>query len=170
MITASESEQPQFYEPEEVQQILQLALARKGDQGELSRDQLREIASELEIDSACLEAAEQDWLQQKQINRKKQEFNGYRREQLKYSLVRYLIVNIFLLIINYLSAGTISWSLYILLFWGLGISLKTWKVWQQKGQNYEREFERWYLRQEMKQSLLNFWFWMKKTWQIITSG
>lgn len=169
-MTTSEVYSEKFYQPEEVQQILQIALARKGEQEELSRSQLWEIAAELEISPDYLEAAEEEWLNKKKVTIKKQEFNLYRREQLRQSVAKYIIVNVFLIIINLLSAGTLSWSWYILLIWGSAISLKTWKTFQEKGESYEQEFEKWYLRQEMKQSLLNFWQWTKKTWQILTSG
>ncbi|ELR97516.1 2TM domain-containing protein [Gloeocapsa sp. PCC 73106] len=169
MMTASELQQPQFYEPEEVQEILRIAIARKGEQEGLSREQLWEIAAELDIDPEYIQAAESDWLNQKKLNLKKQEFNLYLREELKQSIARYLIVNVFLITLNLTLVGSLSWSWYILLFWGLGISLKTWKTIQLKGKNYEQAFESWYFRQEMKRSLGNFWLWTKKTWQILTS-
>lgn len=169
MMTASELQQQQFYEPEEVQEILQMAIARKGEQGSLSREQLWEIAAELDIDPEYIEAAELQWLNLKKLNLKKQEFNLYRREQLQHSIVKYLIVNGFLLSLDLITTGGLSWSLYILFVWGLGVSLKTWKTTRVTGKAYEQAFESWYVRQEMKKSLGNFWQWVKKTWQILTT-
>ncbi|TVQ43661.1 MAG: hypothetical protein EA365_12130 [Gloeocapsa sp. DLM2.Bin57] len=163
------SQYQQYYNTEAVQEILQIAIARKGEQGDLSREQLWEIAAELDIQPEYIQAAEQDWLNRQQVNLKKQEFDLYRREELKQSLGKYIIINGFLITINLLSGGTLSWSLYIILFWGAGISLKTWKTLQTNGKIYEQEFERWYIRQEVKRSLGNFWLWTKKTWQVLTS-
>ncbi len=157
-----------YYSTKAAQEILQMAIARQGEQGDLSREQLWEIAAELDIKPEYIQAAELDWLNSQRVNLKKQEFNLYRREQLQQSLVKYVIVNGFLIAINLLSAGTVSWSLYIMLFWGAGISLKTWKTLQTKGKIYEQEFERWYIREEVKRSLGNFWVWTKKTWQVLT--
>ena len=159
-----------YYNSEAVQEILQLAIARQGEQGELSREQLWEIAAELDIQPDCIAAAEQDWLSSQRVNKKKEEFNLYRKARLKQSLGRYLIVNGFLVTINLISLGTLSWSLYILLIWGTGISLKTWKTMQTDGKSYEEEFESWCIRQEVKRSLGNFWLWAKQTWQILTNN
>jgi len=37
------------------------------------------------------------------------------------NLVTYIIVNIILFIINYATSGTISWALFVLFGWGIGI-------------------------------------------------
>jgi len=166
----SESPYPQSYTPEAVQEILNLAIARKGEQEDLSREQLWEIATELDIPQEYIQAAEEDWLSRQQIDLKKQEFNLYRRAQLQQSLAKYIIINGCLVGINLISLGTLSWSLYILIIWGSGLSLKAWKTLQTQGKNYEQEFESWYIRQEVKRSLGNFWLWLKQTWQILTSS
>jgi hypothetical protein len=164
-MSASELQPPQSYTQEDVQQILHLAIARKTDQGELSREQLWEIATELEIDGESLQAAEQDWLNQRFLAEKRQEFDIYRRERLKQKAIRYLIVNGFLVTLDFLSGGVLSWSLYLLLIWGLGLSLDTWKTFQSKGEAYEQAFQKWNLKNEMKQTLTSLWNKIKKAWQ-----
>ena len=73
---------PKFYSTEQVQQILNLAIARSDVGGlELSRDQLCEIASELGMDIKAVQKAEQDW----SLQQKKQEFNLYRKIKVKNS-------------------------------------------------------------------------------------
>jgi hypothetical protein len=164
-MSASELQPPQSYTQEDVQQILHLAIARKTDQGELSREQLWEIAAELEIDGESLQAAEQDWLNQRFLAKKRQEFHIYRRELLKQKAIRYLIVNGFLVTLDFISGGVLSWSLYILLLWGLGLSLDTWKTFQSKGEAYEQAFQKWNLKNEMKQTLATLWNKIKQAWQ-----
>ena len=165
-MSASELEEyPQFYSQEEIQQILNLAIARKADKGELSRQQLWEIAAELDIDSDCMRAAEQDWLKRKILEQKRQEFDAYRQESFKQKAARYLIVNGFSLALNFLTASTLSWSLYILLIWGIGLALEAWKTFHLKGNAYEEAFKHWYFRQELKQSVESVWQWIKKAWQ-----
>lgn len=160
-----QSQAPQFYSQEDIQQILHLALARKTDKEELSRDQLWEIAAELDIDPQSLQSAEQEWLSQKAMISKRQAFTRFRREQFKQKAVRYGIVNGFFLSLNILSAGTLSWSLYIILLWGLGLSLEGLKTFQTKGEAYEQAFQRWKLKNEMKESMANLWDRLKKAWQ-----
>ena len=165
-MSASELEQPQSYTQEDVQQILQLAIARQAYQGELSREQLWEIAAELEIDTQSMQAAEQDWLQYKSLEKKRQAFDLYRRDKLKQKATKYLIVNAFFIFLNLITASTLSWSLYILLLSGLVLSLDTWKTLQSKGEAYEQAFQHWNFKQEMKNSMGSLWEKLKKAWQI----
>ena len=165
-MSASESQPPKSYSQEEIQQILQLAIARQTDKGELSREQLWEIAAELEIDRNCLQAAEYDWLNQKLLEQKRQAFDIYRREQFKQKTIKYLIVNAFLVTLNLIGAGTLSWSLYVLLGWGLLLSLDAWKTFQSKGEAYEQAFQSWNLKHEMKRSIESLWDRLKKDWRI----
>lgn len=161
----AESKTPQTYSQEDIQHILQLALARKTDQEELSKKQLWEIATELDIDYSSLQEAEQEWLKHKEIQKQRQDFHNFQRSRFKQKLVRYLIVNGFLVSLNLLSAGTLSWSIYVLLFWGLGISLEAWKTFQTQSEEYEQAFQRWRIQNEVKQSVASLWDKIKRAWQ-----
>lgn len=139
------------YRSEEIQQILNLAIARQASSDDFSRSQLVEIAAELGISPEKLDLAEQEWLLQQEAQQKHREFNIYRRRQLQQSFAKYVIVNGFLVAINLLSAGSLSWSLYILLFWGLGLGLRTWNTYQLEGDEYEQAFQKWYRKQQLTQ-------------------
>jgi hypothetical protein len=145
------------YRQEDAQQIIQLAIAHKMNKEELSQEQLWEIAEELDIDAATLVQAEQQWLQQREMLQKRQEFDLYRRENLKHRLTRFGIVNGFLITLNLISSGGLSWSLYILLIWGMKITLNIWQTYQQSGEAYEQAFERWNVKNEVKQSISHIW-------------
>lgn len=165
-MTASENKITRSYHQEDIQQILQIAIARQAYEGEFSREQLLEIAAELEISPECLQVAEREWLAQQADLQKRQDFNVYRRGQLQKRFGNYAIVNSFLVLLNLVNAGELSWSLYILLFWGLGLGLNTWNTYQSKGEEYERAFQKWHRQHQLKQSLntaLNKWL---KAWQI----
>jgi hypothetical protein len=105
------------------------------------------------MDIKTVQKAEQDW----SLQQKKQEFNLYRKIKVKNRVVRYLIVNVFLLTANLLSGGWLSWLFYPSLFWGLTIALELWKSLQTKGEDYERDFLSWSLKKKMKQSLFSIW-------------
>ena len=139
------------YHQEDIQQILNIAIARQSDGGELSREQLMEIADELGISAENLLEAEQEWLIQQEQRQKHREFNLYRHKQLKKRFGKYLIVNSFLVGLNVLTAGQLSWSLYILLFWGLGLGLNAWNTYQLEGEEYERAFQTWYRKHQLSQ-------------------
>ena len=159
---------PQYsdsYSQEDIQQILQLAIASHNTDEELTRQQLWEIASELDINQATIVAAERDWLAQKVVNHQRQAFDLYRRQKFQQKLSKYAIVNTFLVSFNFVVAGTLSWSLYILLFWGLGIALSGWKAYFSKGEEYEKAFQRWNFQNEVKQTVATVWTRLQQAWQ-----
>ncbi|MGK7944798.1 MAG: 2TM domain-containing protein [Microcystaceae cyanobacterium] len=145
------------YRQEDAQEIIQLAIAQKMDREELSKEQLWEIAEELDIDAATLVEAEKEWLKQRETLQKRQEFDLYRRDTLKHQLTRFAIVNGFLVTLNLISSGGLSWSLYILLIWGMKATLNIWQTYQQSGEAYEQAFERWNVKNEVKQSINHLW-------------
>jgi hypothetical protein len=145
-----ETQTPRSYQQEDIQQILNLAIARQADSEELSREQLAEIATELGISTQNLLAAEQEWLVRQQERQKHREFDFYRRGHLKGRFGRYFIINSFLVGLNLLNDGHPSWSLYILLFWGLSLGLSAWNTYHLQGEEYERAFQKWYRRHQIK--------------------
>jgi hypothetical protein len=161
----SKLQPPDFYNPEEIQQILHLAIANSSEPRELSRQQLWEIAAELDIDRQLVQQAEKTWLDLQTINQKKQEFNIYRQRKLKNKAVRYLIVNVFLVSVNILSGGFFSWLYYLSLGWGLLLSLETWRTMQSSGDDYERDFQNWQLKNGVKRSLNGIWILLKKIYK-----
>ena len=160
-----ELQRPESYTQEDVQQILQLALASKNPREELSRKELLEMAADLDIQGESLEAAEKAWLVQKSNDLQRVTFDLYRKDRLKQKAIGFAIVNTFLISLNLVATGTLSWSLYILLLWGLKLSLDTWKTFQSKGEGYERAFQSWKFKQEMKSSVGNIWEKVKQGWQ-----
>jgi len=148
------------YQQEDIQQILNLAIARQASDGEFTHEQLVEIATELGISTDTLAEAEQDWLVQQKEGIKRQEFNIVRRSRLQKRAGKYVIVNGFLVGLNFISAGEVSWSLYILLFWGLGLGLNAWNTYQLQGEEYEQAFRRWHRKHQIAESIssrLNNW-------------
>lgn len=161
------------YRQEDIQQILQLAFAvaeRSSISGqdrseEMSRDQLLEIAAELDIPLESLELAEREWFDRKGELQKRQEFNLYRRNKFKKKFGSYLIVNAVLVLLNLVSAGTLSWSLYVLLLWGLGLGLNVWNIYQETDEEYEQAFQKWYSQKNLRRSLNSLWDKLNKGWQ-----
>jgi hypothetical protein len=152
-MTASESQITQIYSSEDAQGILQLAIARREEAGELSRVQLFEIAAELGISEQDIVLAEQQWLANRGEFQEKLVFNSYRRGRLRKNLIKYGIVNTFLVLLNFAGSHELSWSLFILLTWGLGLSLNAWNVYQTEGEEYEQAFSRWRLKKQVGESI-----------------
>ena len=144
-----------LYASEEAQQILQIAIAKETESGELTRTQLAEIASELNIAQETLWAAEQEWIALKSTSAQQQKFNQQKRQKFQHHLIRYGIVDGLLLLLNLL-AGGYGVALFIALAWGIGIALHGWRAYQTSGYRYQKEFEQWQRRQQVKQSMNNF--------------
>jgi 2TM domain len=137
------------YRSDDVQQILQRAMARK-QEGEFSHEQLLEMASELGISADNLQIAEQEWLAQRGEIQERKEFDAALREGLKSHFFSYLAVNTFLLLLNLVTDQTISWALYPLLGWGLGLLLQALQTYQLKGEKYEIAFQHWREHRQIK--------------------
>ena len=153
------------YSQEDIQEILNIAIANHHTDEELSRQQLWEIAAELDIDANTIQAAEKGWLAQKEGDRLRSKFNLVRRQKFQQKLAKYAIINTFLVSFNFVLAGALSWSLYILLFWGLGVALNGWRAYQTKGEAYERAFQRWSFQNDVKQTVTTVWNKVQQAWQ-----
>ncbi|MGF1536613.1 MAG: 2TM domain-containing protein [Elainellaceae cyanobacterium] len=153
------------YRQDEIQEILQIAIARHATADELSRQQLFEIAEELGLSEQHIQLAEQDWLLGRQTSREHRDFQHYRRVRFRQHLIKYGIVNGFLMLFDLTTYGdgtlTLSFSLYVALVWGLFLTLDGWRAFQTEGENYERAFQRWKRRQWIQKSaqrLLGQWW------------
>ena len=153
VMAVNETQISQVYGSEDAQGILQLAIARRQDEGELSRVQLFEIATELGISEQDIAAAEQQWLATRGEVQEKLVFNTYRSQKLQKNVTKYGIINSFLVLFNLAGSHELSWSLFILLTWGLGLSLNAWNVYQTEGEDYEQAFGRWRLKKQVGESL-----------------
>ena len=141
------------YSQEDIQQILSIAIARQSDDSEFSYQQLLEIAEELEITPESLQQSEIDWRSQNTIVRQKRTFDLFRRNKLKKKVGNYAIANSFLVLLDLLNSGDLSWSLYIMLIWGLKVGLDSWNTYYSNGEEYERAFQKWAGRNQLKQSV-----------------
>ncbi|PSB04344.1 2TM domain-containing protein [Merismopedia glauca] len=143
-----ESSLTRSYSQEEIQEILQLAIAKQADERDFSPQQLQEIAIELGISPDAIAQAEKTWLTQGIINRHRQEFELYRRTKWQKQLGNFAIVNLFLIALNILNAGEISWSLYVLLFWGLKIVRQAWNQYKASPEDDRKALQKWYRQQQ----------------------
>jgi hypothetical protein len=143
----------EVYSSEDAQQILQRAIARQAEAGELSRQQLLEIADELGISPETLAAAEQEWNLHRQELTTREAFDQERRRRFRQNLAKYGIVNGLLVGLNLATAHRVSWSLYVVFGWGIAVALSAWRTFQTEGDDYDRAFQRWQLKRQVGQSL-----------------
>ncbi|MEL6939227.1 MAG: 2TM domain-containing protein [Cyanobacteria bacterium J06598_1] len=145
----------ELYASEEAQQILQIAIAKETEVGELTRKQLAEIATELNIAPETLWSAEREWIALKSDASQQAIFNQQKRQRFHHHLIRYSIFNSFLLLLNLL-AGGYGFAAFVALTWGIPVVLHGWRAHQASGYRYQKDFESWKRRQQVKQSMQSF--------------
>ena len=158
MVYSRQNTMDKLYAMEDAQRILQIAIAQETDSGELSHQQLLEIAEELNISPAALATAEQEWHLMKGLAAEHHLFQQQRRQRLQNKLVRYGIVVGFLVVMDVLMPGgtilgKLGFSLYVALFWGAGLSLRAWRLLQTSGERYERDLTNWRRKRTMQQTI-----------------
>lgn len=145
-----------LYPAEDAQQILQLAIARQTEAGELSRTQLLEIAEELGISAQTLLEAEQEWDIKKYEIADQRLFNRQRREKFYHSLSRFGIFGVFLLAGALLTGGNfLITALFYLAFapWALKLAWDAWRIYRPNEYVYTQEFQRWRRKQRMERAV-----------------
>lgn len=142
-MSGSEPQRKRFYSHEDVQQILNLAIAKQVHQGEFSRTQLVEIAAELGISKGEIATAEQAWRQQQGEIQTRQTFNTLRQANLRKHAGQYVIVSSGFGILNLVIFASQPWSLVVVIPCGLKLALETWNVYYTQGEAYEQAFRRW---------------------------
>ncbi len=145
------------YQQEEIQEILQIAIARQASGSELSHAQLVEIATELGISAEELQLAETEWQSRKVEQKQREEYAAYLRQKIRRALGRYIIVNGCLVAVNLVSAGTISWAWYVISIWGLSLGVSTWNAHNSESDRYDEGFSKWQRRQQMRQTVNHLW-------------
>ena len=146
---ASQPSSPRLYTQEEVQQILNLAIARQMHGGEFTRAQLLEIAGELDISATDLGVAEQAWKQQQSQLQQRQAFNQYRQAMLKQQATKFAVVSAGFALLNVAGMGT-TWALYFMVPWGATLSWKVWNVLHPQGESYEQDFQKWQRKHKVR--------------------
>ncbi len=133
-----------------IEQILQKALARQSEGQEFTLSQLQDMAQELGISADNLQAAIQDWQSQRSTEKELEQFQMDRKKKLREQATTYLIVNTFLISLNVVTQGTLSWAIYPALGWGLGLALTTQRTFQTSGKNFDKDLRAWRRKQARK--------------------
>jgi hypothetical protein len=141
-----------YYRSEDAQQILQIAITRQAETGELTRSQLFEIAAELNIAPADILAAEREWQTRQGELVQRQAFDRARQSRFHSRLIKYLIVGGFFLLLDFFT-GWHGWSLLLLLGWGVSVALAAWKTYCLSEEDYNTAFQAWRQRQQLKRSV-----------------
>lgn len=143
-----ESSLSRSYSQEEIQEILQLAIAKQDQDRDFSAQQLQEIAVELGISPDAIAKAEETWQTQGIVSRHRQEFELYRRTKWQKDLGNFAITNVFLLSFDLINTGHPSWSLYVVLFWSMKLARQAWNQYKASPEDYQKALQKWHRQQQ----------------------
>jgi hypothetical protein len=137
-----------FYDDNEAEEILHLALRDSADSGAMTRERLLATASELGISEEAIVRAEQELARRKETTEREKsdqalfaEYKSYHRGRVFSGLGSWASTSILLLGINFLTSGGINWSIWPVGIWGLvevGHVLEALFSPPSKGEKFER--------------------------------
>ncbi|MCO5251797.1 MAG: 2TM domain-containing protein [Candidatus Kapabacteria bacterium] len=111
-----------LYSKEDVDRILKRAIdASPSYSGSITESELLRIASELNIDPAQVRKAMTEDVAVNEFESAKEIYRKRKRSSFYEHLTAYVIVNGFLVGIDYMTPG-ISWSIFPILGWGIGLA------------------------------------------------
>ncbi len=119
-LTSSSSQARPTFSAEAVQAILSKALELRAEDA-YSAEQLQEMAVELNVSPQQLETAVTDWQHQQTQNAQTQAALAKRRRARQTEWLNYALGSALLIGINVATAGTLTWAIFPVAGWGLGV-------------------------------------------------
>ncbi|MCH8979041.1 MAG: 2TM domain-containing protein [Armatimonadetes bacterium] len=135
---------------EDVDEILKLALRRQDGSDTDLRGRLNVAAQELGISDQHLKEAETEYLTNKAETQQFLEFKNRQRRELREHVFAYFIVNALLVAINLFTSGQITWSVWPILGWGVGLAFHAWAALNSDSETFQEEFEQFRRKQDRK--------------------
>lgn len=138
-----------FYEEEDAQQILRMALAQSTPDSSLSRESLFATAAELGISPEALAEAEERYTREKAERTERETFESEQRRTFFSHAATYSIVNLGLLAFNLVDMSRRSWdtnhlwAIYPILGWGIGLAFHWVTTYRRDSEPYQKAFETW---------------------------
>lgn len=141
------------YTPEEVKAILKRAVDLSAREEHFTRDHLLEMARDLGLDGEAVLQAEKEWLARQEEEEERAAFIARRRQEFRQHLVTFVLVNLFLVVLNFLVSPSFFWAIFPILGWGLGLAFHALEALPTSGPKFEAEFQKWRRRQRLKKQL-----------------
>lgn len=137
---------------EDVDGILMLALRRQGRDDQDLRSRLLASAEELGISEEELALAEAEYAK---VHNQKADFIEFRQKQVREfreHFFTYIVVNTFLVAIDFLSDQRIEWAMWPILGWGIGLAFHAWGSLNASSDSFQSEFAHYIRKKERKES------------------
>lgn len=137
-----------MYSEQEAEEILRLA-TRKDTDG-ISRDRLMQMAEELGISPEAVANAENTVRTQREEIAERREFDLAQKRSFFSHVASFVVVNAGLVAFNLIDEGHISWALWVIAAWGLGIGSRALRTFLRGSEGYQKDFETWQRSQRLR--------------------
>jgi len=136
------------FTPEQIEQIIKIALANKTNKVTDNKINIYEIAKELNIDESVLNDAIKQFESNAEINKIRETYIKHKKKKFFEHFFYYAFVNSTLIAFNILSDGSISWSLMLLIGWGLGLAINAYNAFNFNEEDFQRFYKKILRRQK----------------------
>ena len=130
------------YTHEDGEEVLKRAIAIDALETN-TKDVVRRTAAELGVSESAVERAEAEYFKEKHRKAELEQFAQDQRKGFYSHFGTYLAVMAFLVGFDVIRDGSLNWSLYALLGWGLGVVLHGVGVFTKRTEDFQVQFEEW---------------------------
>ena len=130
------------YTHQDGEEVLKRAIAIEALETNV-QDVVRRTAAELGLSEEAVERAEREYFIEKREQAEVEEFAKLQRRSFYSHLASYLIVNGFLFALDIFKDGRLSWAMYPLLGWGIGIAFHALSTFNRANEDFQEEFDAW---------------------------
>lgn len=137
---------------DDVEAILRIAVNQASISGGQSlRERLLAAADELGLTPEQIAEAEKKYFIEQQEKAELAEFTKHQRNEYMEHAGAFLGVNATLFVINFLTAGHISWAWWVFFAWGIGIVCGFPSAFMVNSNGFQNEFKQWQKRKRRKE-------------------
>ncbi len=140
----------QEYRQDDGEEILRRAIAIDAMQGH-NKEVLLKTAEELGISKEAVEQAEREYFTQQKEQGELAEFIRHQRRGFYSHLWSYVVVNSFLVCMDFFSNGRLEWAYWPVFGWGIGMAFHALSVFNTQSEDFQKEFEQW--REQRRKAL-----------------
>ncbi len=128
---------------EDVDEVLKIALRNQGRCDPELRERLLATAAELGISERELAEAEEEHARRKSERTEFIEFKQRQVREFREHFFVYIVINTLLVGINFVTVGTVSWAIWPILGWGIGLAFHAWGSLNTGSESFQEEFASW---------------------------
>ena len=126
---------------EDVDEILKLALRKQGFGDDDLRARLLASADELGISDTALAEAEKEYVRKKSDQQEFSEFKYRQKREFGQHMLSYFTTNAMLVAINIFTSGSVTWAVWPILGWGIGLVFHAWGALNSGSESFQEEYE-----------------------------